>query len=354
MTDPPPGERNHALAQTLALALEFGSLQCRGRCRALDRHLAKAASSPALWRVLDARVVYARLGAGANAFLAATLLPVFGAALEEVNLELCTRCDDGVLDAVARDAPHLLRLNLNALHGVSAGALRRVVAACPRLEMLQLYWHPKLPDGVLEVAAAAAGPRLREVNVSGCVALTDVGLAALLDAAPRLAKLNVTRCPRLTDATLDRVAKNLGPSLEELVCYADSGLARYDALGGGACPNLRVLDCTGSRGLTGAAVRAVAETAGPRLASLNLSWCVAVDDEGVLGLADHCPNLELLSLHGSTHVSDAAVDALAASPAGASLAALDVNGCVRVTDYLRRDGVLKPKFPNVARWTLHS
>ena len=39
---------------------------------------------------------------------------------------------------------------------------------------------------------------------------------------------------------------------------------------------------------------------------------------------------------------------------GASLAALDVNGCVRVTDYLRRDGVLKPKFPNVARWTLHS
>ncbi|KAH8087699.1 hypothetical protein JL720_7019 [Aureococcus anophagefferens] len=325
MTDPPPGERNHALAQTLALALEFGSLQCRGRCRALDRHLAKAASSPALWRVLDARVVYARLGAGANAFLAATLLPVFGAALEEVNLELCTRCDDAVLDAVARDAPHLLRLNLNALHGVSAGALRRVVAACPRLEVLQLYWHPKLPDGVLEVAAASAGPRLREVNVSGCVALTDVGLAALLDAAPRLAKLNVTR-----------------------------GLARYDALGGGACPNLRVLDCTGSRGLTGAAVRAVAETAGPRLASLNLSWCVAVDDEGVLGLADHCPNLELLSLHGSTHVSDAAVDALAASPAGASLAALDVKGCVRVTDCLRRDGVLKPKFPNVARWTLHS
>ena len=52
--------------------------------------------------------------------------------------------------------------------------------------------------------------------MSGCVALTDVGLAALLDAAPRLAKLNVTRCPRLTDATLDRVAKNLGPSLEEL------------------------------------------------------------------------------------------------------------------------------------------
>ena len=151
-----------------------------------------------------------------------------------------------------------------------------------------------------------------------------------------------------------KVAETQGAALTELVCYADSNLSRYDALGGGRCPRLRTLDCTGSRRLSGAAVAAVAGTAKASLTSLNLSWCVNVDDAALLGVAAHCPGLKTLSVHGSTRVSDVGVAALAGSPTARALTALDVSGCVRVTDYLRRAGTLAPRFPNVATWTLHT
>ena len=122
-----------------ALALEFGSLQCRGRCVCVSRKVGKAASAPSLWRLLDARVVYARLGSGGNAFLAGTLLPrVERFALEGANFEMCTRCDDGVLEALgAHSGPTLEHLNLNAVHGASGGALAKLLGRCPRLETLE-------------------------------------------------------------------------------------------------------------------------------------------------------------------------------------------------------------------------
>ena len=89
-----------------------------------------------------------------------------------------------------------------------------------------------------------------------------------------------------------------------------------------------------------------------RLEILNLSWCVAVDDEAPIALGAHCPNLTWLSLHGNRNVTDAGIDAL--STGCLKLTSLDVSGCSQVTDYLRREGVLVGKFPHVVKWRLHT
>lgn len=338
-----------ALAATdaLPLALTFSAIEARARCLRVCRAWRKGASEESLWRDLDARRVYAAYGEGGNAVLKERLLR--GRAWSSVNLECCRRCDGAVLDAV--DASRLVALNLNAAHACAPDAVARLLARCGRLETLGLYWHPRVEDGAL-VGLAAAEPPLARLNVSGCGRLGDAGLAALLKAAPTLEVLNLTRCPGLTDASLFRIADCLGSRLRILNCYADAGLGAYDALA--SCPNLEELDCTGSRRVTGAAIAAVAESAGERLTRCVLSWCVRVCDVAGLALAAKCPRLRVLSFHGSTLVSDAAIDALAASPASTALEALDVNGCARVTDYLRRDGVLAPRFPNVTTWTLHT
>lgn len=344
---------DEACTRGVVVALQrFGSLESRGRCVCVSKGWRRACSAASLWSCLDGRVVYRRLGASANAFLKTVLLPRLGPSLEELNLELCTKCDDDVLECVGRwCGPSLVRLNLNALHNCSARTLTDVLARCPRLEELGLYWHPRLPDSVLH--SLVCGEHLSELNLSGCQSLTDAGIEALAASCARLRVLDLTRCLTLTDASLRVIARSCGSDLVSLNCYADSALSAYDALGT-HCPNLAFLDCTGSRGLTGASVAKVAETAASTLTHLNLSWCVSVDDVGGVALARHCPNLQFLSFHGSTLISDASVDALAHSEAASSLVAFDVNGCAKVTDYLRRDGVLKPKFPNVAKWTLHT
>ena len=128
--------------------------------------------------------------------------------------------------------------------------------------------------------------------------------------------------------------------LTGLVCYANASLSAYGRL---RAFDLRRLDCTGSRGVDGDAIAKIARAAATRLEILNLSWCVAVDDEAPLALGECCPNLTWLSIHGNRNVTDAGIDALSGC---LKLTSLDVSGCSQVTDYLRREGLLVAKFPH--------
>lgn len=68
------------------------------------------------------------------------------------------------------------------------------------------------------------------------------------------------------------------------------------------------------------------------LESLNLTWCVNVDDEAMFVIAKHCTKLSLLSVFGLKGVTDAMLDALA-MPGTCShlLTTLDVHGCPNVS-----------------------
>jgi len=205
-----------------------------------------------------------------------------------------------------------------------------------------LFRHVRLGDDAL----AALPSTLQELSVSGCSLLTDKGIKALVEHAPHLHFLDCTRCPALTDASLMTLASL---RLTGLVCYANAGLSAYGRL---RAFDLRRLDCTGSRGVDGNAIATIARAAAARLEILNLSWCVAVDDEAPLALGECCPNLTWLSIHGNRHVTDAGIDAL--STGCPKLTSLDVSGCSQVTDYLRREGLLVAKFPRVVKWRLHT
>lgn len=68
------------------------------------------------------------------------------------------------------------------------------------------------------------------------------------------------------------------------------------------------------------------------LESLNLTWCVNVDDAAMFVIAENCTNLTLLSVFGLKGVSDAMLDALAApGTCGQKLTTLDVHGCPNVS-----------------------
>ena len=330
-----PTEVTTPLDAALPLILPFTSLQCKGRTQATS----KVVKETVIVDELDARPLYSRLGAAKANFHLPQILEKYR--LVSLNLEFCRAAS--LLDAVA-DTQHatLKHLNLNGVPDADPATVARLLGSCSRLEVVGLFRHVRLGDDAL----AALPGTLRELSVSGCSLLTDAGIKALVEHAPQLHFLDVTRCPELTDASLMTLASL---QLTGLVCYANAGLSMYGRL---RAFDLRRLDCTGSRGVDGQAIAKIARAAAARLEILNLSWCVAVDDEAPLALGECCPNLTWLSLHGNRNVTDTGIDAL--SRGCLKLTSLDVSGCSQVTDYLRREGLLVGKFPHVVKWRLHT
>lgn len=326
------------LDAALPLILPFASLQCKGRAQATSKTIGEGV----VVDDLDARPLYAKLGNAKATALLPSLLTKHR--LVALNVEFCRAAS--LLDVIA-ETQHasLKRLNLNA---VDADPLivTRVLGRCVRLEVVGLFRHVRLEDDALVALGKASGNSLRELSVSGCSLLTDTGIAALVAHAPSLSFLDATRCSKLTNASLEKLAPL---PLTGLVCYANAALSAYGAL---RSPLLRRLDCTGSRDLTGVSIAKLARTCSTHLEVLNLSWCIAINDDAPKALGAHCPNLSWLSLHGNRTVTDVGMNALAAGCL--QLRALDVSGCAGVTDYLRKEGVFEAKFPRVVTWTLHT
>ena len=90
----------------------------------------------------------------------------------------------------------------------------------------------------------------------------------------------------------------------------------------------------------------------PYMRSLNLSWCLPVNDAAIAVVAQHCRQLELLSVFGLLGVTDASLDALAAANLGRSLRTLDVHGCRNVSR--QAEPLLLQQFPRLTCFSHHS
>ena len=94
----------------------------------------------------------------------------------------------------------------------------------------------------------------------------------------------------------------------------------------------------------------VALAAGGCLQHVNLTWCVQLTDVAVITLAMSSPHLQLLSVHGIRGITDAAIDALAQHNS-ATLHTLDITGCTGVSNNTRQQ--LHQAFPNVRCFLWH-
>ena len=138
-------------------------------------------------------------------------------ALEQLDLSACASLDDACLAAAVAGAGADLgirRVCLARASGVSWRGLEALVAACPRLEAVDLSHCVSAGDR--EAAALAAATGLRELRLDKCLGVTDMGLAKVVVGCPRLEKLSVKWCREISDIGIDLLAKK--------------------------CPELRILD----------------------------------------------------------------------------------------------------------------
>ncbi|OEL33796.1 F-box/LRR-repeat protein 3 [Dichanthelium oligosanthes] len=175
-------------------------------------------------------------------------------ALERLDLSACASLDDASLAAAVAGAggglAGLRRVCLARASGVGWRGLEALVAACPRLEAVDLSHC--IGAGDREAAALAAATGLRELRFDKCLAVTDMGLAKVAVGCPRLEKLSVKWCREISDIGIDLLAKK--------------------------CPELRSLDISYLQ-VGNESLRSISTL--EKLEELAMVGCSCIDDEGL-------------------------------------------------------------------------
>ncbi|KAL2501560.1 F-box protein [Forsythia ovata] len=156
--------------------------------------------------------------------------------------------------------------------------------------------------------------------------ITDESLKLISENYRELEALNLTRCIKLTDGGLQKILLNCS-LLQSLNLYALSSFTDEAYRKISLLIHLRFLDLCGAQNLSDDALSCIAHCT--ELASLNLTWCVRVTDQGVIAIAEGCRSLEFLSLFGIVGVTDKSLEALS-SFCSNTLTTLDVNGCIGI------------------------
>ena len=305
--------------------------------------------------------------------------------LEYFSVEGC-RIDRPSVHYFLLRNPRLVHVNVSGLAALSNSALKILAQGCPLLELLDVSWCPHVDTaGLQKVVRACARLRdLRAAEVRGfdrpdflldlfarnalerllvphCPDLDDDGLRLLVEGRdppvdpltdravvpPRAFRhLDLSRCRGLTDASLARLAPHV-PHLEGLrlsQCPALTDAAVLPVVA--AAPRLTHLDLE-ELDLSNAALQALARApCAPRLRHLNVSYCEALGDAGLLPLLKAAPALRSLELD-NTRASDLTLAEAAAQVRARNRAARTGNACGRPVVGLR---LVAYDCPNVT-WT---
>jgi F-box/leucine-rich repeat protein 2/20 len=221
------------------------------------------------------------------------------------------------------------------------------------IEVALLFRCWRISDEGIRSLARRNGNSLVQLDISGCMNLTDFSLRSVNRYCPGLLKLDLTRCLGISDIGINYIATD---KLEELILYADSELSgsSYDAIAS-ACTSLKRLDLCGHKNVESNHLCAILDTCGNRLEYLNLSWCIRLDD----GIIDHIirteslRSIKYLSLFGIKNLTQ--MDALVAYLQDVScLSQLDMRGIPAAQHLTEKDCTeLRTRIPRLSDWKLH-
>jgi len=209
----------------------------------------------------------------------AGLAPLLGAALEELDVSLCSEVGDATLQRLATHSPDLSKLGLAGCT-VSAAAIA-AVAANGALEYLDLEGC----ESVDATALAALGQcwELETLDLENCgMRVDDTGLRSVLEGCSGLRYLNAGACD-VTDAALLALAASNVELLELYV--SETGV--------------------GERGLLALAADGCATAQSLRV--LGLRDCVLVTDAALLELHRRCRSLRHIQADGCELLTTATV-----------------------------------------------
>lgn len=237
--------------------------------------------------------------------------------LIHVNLSGCGVLNNSAMKILAQNCPSLEFLNVSWCTHIDTKGLQRVVQDCPRLKDLRASeikgWNDE--SFLLDLYESNT---LERLMISHCSDFDNNSLALLLqgkdpvvDVLSRRATvpprkfrhLDFHRCRQLADSSVKLLAHNTphlaGLRLSQCTSLSDDAIVPIVE----ACAELTHLDLE-ELDLTNATLAAIAKNpCASRLSHLNISYCEALGDTGMIPLLKTCQALRSLEMD-NTRVSD--------------------------------------------------
>lgn len=218
---------------------------------------------------------------------------------ELLRLSLCIgdNITDRAIHSVAKNCPLLQKINLLRCNKLTPEALLALASSCSELIDLNLRLCSRPLAGNSLVQLAPHLKNLQFLSIYSCGSVNDAGIVAIATHCTRLLSLDIGWNSHITDVGVIALAKNCC-HLQSLEMSFLERISNDSIVAIAAhCRNLHVLDvqCCGEVGDTG--ILAL-QSLGKELKSLHAGGC-GVTDIGIVGIAEHCPDLEVLQVPGS-------------------------------------------------------
>lgn len=167
-------------------------------------------------------------------------IPMFCTRLRSLDVSHTHVTDFFIANLVDATGKTLQFLALNGCDQLSAGALRYIADNCPNLRFLDIGGVSVVDDDVVAHIAHRLGASLRTLILSRCVAVSDLGLAAIGTHCSALMSLTVRGLPEVTDAGLLKLCEGIGEQVQILDVVDCTGLTMggYFATMERCCPHV--------------------------------------------------------------------------------------------------------------------
>lgn len=218
----------------------------------------------------------------------------------------CKHITDASITALALNCPNLKRMKLNGCSNISDEAMRNLINRCPMLVEFDLTGCANITDDtaylaytrltqlreyrlsldssisdrtILSVPANLVFDKLRIMDFSGCVLLTDEGIGRLVAIAPKLRNVVLAKCYNITDRGLFYLSK-LGRNLHYIHLghcnnITNTGISNLVK----PCNRIQYIDIACCNQLQDQAIRDIAQL--PKLRRVGLVKCQNVTDQGI-------------------------------------------------------------------------
>ncbi|OJJ51324.1 hypothetical protein ASPZODRAFT_2106702 [Penicilliopsis zonata CBS 506.65] len=212
----------------------------------------------------------------------------------------------------------LKSVNLSGLLGVTNAAMKILAQSCPQLETLNVSWCAKVDTRGLRKIVEAC-PRLQDLGASEIRGFDDEKFMIELFERNTLQRLDLSRSD-VTDDSLRALVLGLDPEIDLLTDRPIVAPRRLTHLDVHQC-----LDLT-DRGLATLAFNV------PEIESLQLSQCPGLTDDSIIDVLRTTPLLTRLDLEDLDRLTNTTLIELARAPCAATLQHLNISYCESLSD----------------------
>lgn len=203
--------------------------------------------------------------------------------LKRVKISDCENLsDDSVLELTMK-CKFLIEVDVHNCPNITDFALQRLFNELEQLREFRISHNPNVSDALFRsMAEDTYMERLRIIDFTGCLRITDRTVEKIVQCAPRLRNVVLSKCLNVTDTSL-RALATLGKSLHyihlghcsSITDYGVSTLIKN-------CHRLQYIDLACCAQLTN--ISLVELSLLPRLRRIGLVKCANINDAGILAL----------------------------------------------------------------------